>query len=202
MTSSPTTAPGRRERNKADKRARILQAARQGLARQGYAKMTTSWVAEQADVATGTVFQYARTKPELLMLVTADRWGTEFPEVLAAARDHADPLDAVLTLLTPLVTASRRDPDTTMAIARELLFGPPGEHHDAVLDLVGQLELAIADIIEPSSPRTGRAAARLITSGALVELNRARREGEQDTGTVLERVETLVRLTLAGAAHV
>lgn len=198
MSATPS-ALGRRERNKAEKRARILAAARTGLAEQGYEKMTMSWVAQTADVATGTVFQYANTKAELLMMVTADRWSAEFPAVLDAARHQADPVGAVLAMLSPLVTASAEEPETTMVVARELLFGAPGEHHDAVLALVDRLEREIADVVSRSS---GLAAARLIVSGGLVELNRARRQDQVAGDAVLDRLEVPVRIALAGASSV
>ena len=62
-------SPGRRERNKAQKRARILAAARDLFTEQGYAATTTQEVAARADVAAGTVFQYAASKAELLVMV-------------------------------------------------------------------------------------------------------------------------------------
>ena len=69
--SAPTRPAGRREQAKALKRGRILAAAQRRLASQGYEGMTMAQVAHDADVAIGTVFQYAATKPELLMMVAA-----------------------------------------------------------------------------------------------------------------------------------
>ena len=69
----PTVPMGRREAGKAAKRARILDAAERRLRTQGYDQMTMAEVANDADVAIGTVFSYAATKAELLMMVTAQR---------------------------------------------------------------------------------------------------------------------------------
>ncbi|MBX7555904.1 TetR/AcrR family transcriptional regulator, partial [Streptomyces sp. tea 10] len=58
--SAATKAPaGRRAIAKAEKRARILTAARTVMGEKGYAQMSMSEVASLADVAAGTVFQYA-----------------------------------------------------------------------------------------------------------------------------------------------
>ena len=66
---SPTGLLGRRERNKAEKRRRIAEAAAALFAAQGYARTTTQQIAAAADVADGTIFRYASTKPELLLMV-------------------------------------------------------------------------------------------------------------------------------------
>ncbi|WP_232548233.1 TetR/AcrR family transcriptional regulator [Propioniciclava soli] len=197
---TPTTiAGGRRERSKADKRARILAAASAGLERDGYDKMTMASVAHAADVAAGTVFQYAASKPELLMMVVADRWRRDFPHVLEQADGHDDPVEAILALLEPFVTASAHDPANTMAVARELLFGQDGVHRDAVLAEVDQLERRITDIIGADAPpEAARAAARMVISAGLVELNRAR-QGMDSWRPLPERLATLVSLALNGA---
>ena len=64
-----TAEQGRRERSKLQKRARIFTAARTLFAEHGYAEVTTQQIAEHADVAAGTVFRYAATKAELLLMV-------------------------------------------------------------------------------------------------------------------------------------
>lgn len=201
----PTTA-GRRERNKAAKRERILAAATEAFAERGYEKATMAQVAAGADVAIGTVFQYAATKPELLMMVTAQRWTPTLEEVRAGARTgvaSADPVARILALLDPLVRASADDPETTAAIARELLFGAPGPHRDAVLRLVAALEEFVAEVLHDAGAHSGRAAAaaRLIVSGALLEINRTRtgRAGGQGERTVDARLATLVAIAVAGS---
>lgn len=71
----PAAAPapvGRRERNKAEKQARIVAAARHLFHTQGFAETTTLQIAETADIGTGTLFLYARSKEALLVLVFKD----------------------------------------------------------------------------------------------------------------------------------
>ncbi|WP_165823023.1 TetR/AcrR family transcriptional regulator [Micromonospora globispora] len=192
-------AGGRRERNKAQKRGRILSAARRLLAEQGYARMTMAQVAEGADVAIGTVFQYAATKAELLMMVTADRWSQTIPAVIGAVGRDAEPVTVVCRLLEPLLEASRDEPENTMAIARELLFGAPGPHREAVVQLVADLEDAVAGVFRAAGAgERANAAARLVVSGGMLEVNRTR-TGRASGDSVEARLTELIEVALRGA---
>ncbi|NBA96040.1 TetR/AcrR family transcriptional regulator [Pseudomonas sp. R5(2019)] len=60
---------GLRERNKTAKRSAIMAAARKAFAEIGFEMARLRDIAASAGVATGTVFLYAKTKEELLLLV-------------------------------------------------------------------------------------------------------------------------------------
>jgi AcrR family transcriptional regulator len=60
---------GLREQNKRDKLARIIAAARELFGRTGIDNTTLREVAAAAGVGTGTLFLYARTKEDLLVVV-------------------------------------------------------------------------------------------------------------------------------------
>ena len=75
---------GLRERNKADKKARIRDAAAALFRERGFDATTTQAVAEAAGVAKGTVFLYAPTKTDLVALVFEDRIRRTSGEALAA----------------------------------------------------------------------------------------------------------------------
>lgn len=60
---------GRRERNKQLKLDRITAAAHELFAERGIDEVTTQQIADKADIGTGTLFLYAKTKGELLLLV-------------------------------------------------------------------------------------------------------------------------------------
>ena len=64
---------GLRAKNKADKEARILEAAWALFAEQGYEAATVREIAQRAGVAQGTVFVYAKDKADLLAMLFADR---------------------------------------------------------------------------------------------------------------------------------
>ena len=191
--------PGRREIAKAEKRARILAAARALVSEKGYAQMSMSEVAARADVAAGTVFQYAATKAELLMMVTENIWA-----------DHVnDALDAIMDSLDPIFDMAVHWPETTVWIAREILFGEDLPHRREVLALVEKLEDHIARMLAGCRPAASDAdaapldvGARMIVTSGLAELNRAR-QGRAELDLVLERMREIVALVAAGvgAAH-
>lgn len=150
--------PGRREIAKAQKRARILAAARSLMSEKGYAQMSMSEVASRADVAAGTVFQYAATKAELLMMVTESIWAEHVNDALLATsapgqRSPAEVVDAIMNSLDPIFDMAVHWPETTVWIAREILFGEDLPHRREVLGLVEKLEAHIAHLLGTCSSR-------------------------------------------------
>lgn len=93
-TEPPVT--GRREWNKQQKRDRIVTAARALFYAQGYKKTTTQQIARAAKVASGTLFLYAKTKEDLLLLVFYD----EFMAIINAISVSADLCDLVRGVLS------------------------------------------------------------------------------------------------------
>ncbi|MVN86200.1 TetR family transcriptional regulator [Deinococcus sp. HMF7620] len=62
----------RRERHKQDKQERLRAAAFHLFTQQGYEATTIRQIADEADLATGTVFRYATDKADLLLMVFHD----------------------------------------------------------------------------------------------------------------------------------
>jgi AcrR family transcriptional regulator len=60
---------GRRQEQKHDRQQRITTAASALFAAQGYAKTTMQEIADSADLAVGTLYNYFRAKPELLAAI-------------------------------------------------------------------------------------------------------------------------------------
>ena len=81
---------GRRERNKQDKLERIVAAASELFAKRGIDEVTTQQIAEQADIGTGTLFLYAKTKGELLLLVQNGHYARALEAGRARAVDEPD----------------------------------------------------------------------------------------------------------------
>jgi AcrR family transcriptional regulator len=92
--------PGRREKQKRDRQRRILTAASALFASKGYAETSMQEIADAADLAVGTLYNYFRAKPDLLVAIL--RHETE--ELLAAGarileQPTGAPLDAVCELI-------------------------------------------------------------------------------------------------------
>ena len=91
---------GLRERQKADRRRRILAAASERFRREGYHAARIEDLAADAEVSVGTVYNYHRTKGDILMALVA----MEVEEVLAAGEALvADPPRDVEAALLALI---------------------------------------------------------------------------------------------------
>lgn len=138
---------GRRERAKADKRRRIMDAARALFAEHGVSGVTTQQIADRADVAIGTLYLYAATKAELLIMVQNQKFETAIDDGLTASAGHAraDVVEEVLALLGPVVACIREQPENGRTYLHELVFGDPAERHRAAgLTLSLRLEDGLA----------------------------------------------------------
>ncbi|PPL19569.1 TetR/AcrR family transcriptional regulator [Microterricola pindariensis] len=149
MPTAPEPNPaGRRERNKSDKQQRIFDAADALFAEHGYAAVTTQQIAERADVAAGTVFRYALSKSELLLMVHNQRYrrALEYAELhLPPAGQVAERLAA---LLTPIVHFGRLNDENTAAYGQAMLFGSSHEpYRTEALQLMDRLQQRVAEVL-------------------------------------------------------
>lgn len=135
---------GRRERNMRQKYDRIRAAAAE-LFERGFGAVTTQEIADRADVAVGTVFRYAASKSELLLMVYNERMRTAIADGVAKGAARADLGDAVFAMVRPLLSGAEVSAENAATYQRELLFGPPSDQYRAAgLALIDELEEAIA----------------------------------------------------------
>lgn len=154
---------GRRERAKVDKHRRILDAARSLFADDGVTGVTTQQIADRADVAIGTLYLYASTKAELLIMVQNEKFAAAIVDGLAAveATPGSAVAERVMALVTPVVACIREHPENGRTYLHELVFGDPAEPHRAEgLALAWQLEAGLTDALA-HDPRIGDDAATL-----------------------------------------
>jgi AcrR family transcriptional regulator len=145
-------APGRRERNKLQKRARIVAAARDLFRRQGFADTTTQQIADAADIGTGTLFLYASSKEDLLIMVFSD-------EMLETARGiFADPpanagLDArLMAVFNRMADYHADDPDLARLVLKELVVPRSDARRSDIDELMDAIYDGLTDMIG-SDPR-------------------------------------------------
>ncbi|QXT62999.1 TetR/AcrR family transcriptional regulator [Tessaracoccus palaemonis] len=143
---------GLRARNKAAKRAAISRAAAELFAAHGYAGTTTQQVARAADVAEGTVFRYASSKPELLLMVINEHL-RPLVESASDLPDGAAPDEAVLGILDPIIDLAHDQPDNAAPFLREVLFGEDGPQRSESLEIVAELRGRIAAVVAPYGGR-------------------------------------------------
>lgn len=139
---------GRRERNKQDKLDRIVAAARELFAEHGVDEVTTQQIADKADIGTGTLFLYAKSKGELLLLVQNSGYEEALNKGRDAAESTTDTFEAVMAIVQPVVECNRTQVENGRTYLREMVFGDHEEpHHRDALGLSAQTEEAIADVL-------------------------------------------------------
>jgi AcrR family transcriptional regulator len=181
---SPTG--GRRERSMQDKQVRIFEAATALFTERGFDAVGTQEIAERADVAVGTVFRYASSKAELLLMVYNRELRDAIDTGLRAAA--ADPVESVNVLVQAVLASSARNPANVVAYQRELLFGSAtDEHRTAGLALVGELEDAIASRLTTAARSAG------------VDGEPVLREGQRAARTVFAALALLLAEPSTGA---
>ncbi|HEY9312426.1 TetR/AcrR family transcriptional regulator [Williamsia sp.] len=170
---------GRRERNKQQKLDRITAAASELFAEHGVDEVTTQQIAEKADVGTGTVFLYVKTKGELLLLVQNVHYRKALERGRVDAENISDVLEAVMAIIGSIVRCNRTQIDNGRTYLREMVFGNPDEpHHAEALNIVGQTEKAIAGV-----------------------LRRGGRVGEADAATLAHVVSAIMFLSMAATIN-
>ena len=171
---------GRRERNKQDKLDRITAAASELFAVHGVDEVTTQQIADKADIGTGTLFLYAKTKGELLLLVQNAQYAAALERGRAAAETIPDALEAILSIVQPIVECNRVQVDNGRSYLREMVFGDPEEpRHGEALAIVAQTEEAITAV-----------------------LRRDKQVGEGDAATLARIVSAVMFLSMAASVNI
>jgi len=125
---------GRAERNKRDKRERIIAAARELFRTKGFEQTTTAEIAELADVGKGTLFFHAGSKEELLVMMFQQDMGRAIDRAFATM-PKPPLLNQAMHVFDAMLRQDRRDLELSRIFVKELAF-VKGDHHgiDAVTE--------------------------------------------------------------------
>lgn len=152
-------APGRRERNKLEKRARIVAAARQLFQSQGFAETTTQQIAAAADIGTGTLFLYAKSKEDLLVMVFKDEMLETALSIYASLPSGAAPTDQLMAVFNRMADYHARDAELSRVLLKELVIPSSPERISEIAELMDAIFDGLTDIIaRGSASQTGHAA--------------------------------------------
>lgn len=190
---------GRRERNKLEKLERITAAAGELFTERGVDDVTTQEIADRADIGTGTLFLYAKTKGELLLLVQNSMYADALARGRAAAAETSGVLDAVLSVVRPVVECNRKQIDNGRTYLREIVFGDPEEpHHREALVLTSQTEELLAEVIARADGVSADDAATLarVISAAMFLTMAATANAEQTIDEIVQQITTQIRAIL------
>ena len=155
---------GRRERNKLEKLERITAVARELFAEKGISEVTTNEVALRADIAAGTLFLYAKTKGELLLLAQNASYAEAHELGVEAASRISDPSAAILALMKPIIVCNREHVENGRTYLQEVVFGASSDgYRKEAIGLMAETERAVAEI-----------AARITNQHDAIGVNRAK----------------------------
>lgn len=147
---NPQSGESRRERNKRDKLARIVAAARALFQTQGYDKTTTQQIARAAEIASGTLFLYAKSKEDLLLVVFNDEMRELIERVYAELPEDDDVVEAAMGLFKGFIDYHEQDIDIARALIRELTFLSNPERRDDVSRTVTAIRAKLGLIVTRS----------------------------------------------------
>lgn len=126
MSGSKPSEISLRERNKAEKRAKIRDAAEALFRERGFEATTTQEVAERAGIAKGTVFLYAPTKSALVALVFEARIRRTADEAFATLPRGGSLTDDLAHVFGRYFAMYAEDPALARLFIRELSFTEAG----------------------------------------------------------------------------
>jgi AcrR family transcriptional regulator len=137
----PTLTSGRRERNKLEKRTRIVEAARDLFRSQGFANTTTQQIAEEADIGTGTLFLYAGSKEDLLIMVFKEEMKQQVTEIFSDLPTSETAVGQLSFVFEKMYDYHSRDVSLSRVLLKELIMpssperrGDIGELMDVIYD--------------------------------------------------------------------
>ncbi|MEW6200652.1 MAG: TetR/AcrR family transcriptional regulator [bacterium] len=90
-------------RRRALRRRQIFEGAANVFAEKGYHSATVREVAEAAGLAKGTVYEYVKTKEDMLLLVMEEGLAMIFEEVEKSLKKDDNPINSVKTLLNVMM---------------------------------------------------------------------------------------------------
>jgi AcrR family transcriptional regulator len=132
LASAAVVEIGRAERNKRDKRERLIRAARELFKSKGFQATTTSEIAGLAGVAKGTLFFHAKSKEALLVMMFQEEVGDAIQR--AFAKVPAAPFfEQLMHVFGVMLRQNQRDLGLARIFVKELAF-VRGERHG--IDLV------------------------------------------------------------------
>jgi AcrR family transcriptional regulator len=144
--------PSRRERSKADKMRRILAAGERLFSKQGFDGTTVQQIADEADVAVGTLFLYIANKSELLLRLFHHATDLELEQAVRRMKANKKFLPAVRRFLKDLIVPYEKDRELAKVFWREFLFHK-GEVRAELDKQASEILRALAEVIAIAQKR-------------------------------------------------
>lgn len=92
-----------------DKRSLILDAALRTFAKRGYSETKVAEIAAEAGVAEGTLYNYFKSKEELLLALFDEKWNIIINDIRKKINRLEDPNDKLKAIFTSIVSMFRKN---------------------------------------------------------------------------------------------
>ena len=182
------------------RRAQIVEAATRLVARQGFAKTVVRDIAEEANISVGLVYEYVRSKEDILFLIYehwSRVWGEGLEKAIARGKD---PLDQLMSAVSFLVAMADKHTEVTHLFYRE-----SGHLSEYGIDQAKQSEREVVDrltaileaareagLIRPGTDCPAVATSLILLSHGWVLKGYLLRKGRTPAGYAASLVETAV----------
>ena len=113
-----TSAPDRHARRREATRAKLLDAAKALIARQGVDSTRIQEITEEADVGFGSFYNHFPSKEAIVEAVLAETIGAQGEEIEAITAEIEDPAEVVSVAHRSFVRRARSDPDWAWLLVR------------------------------------------------------------------------------------
>ena len=110
--------PGRNERRKARTRSALLASGQHLFGEQGFDATTIAEIADEADVAIGSFYNYFATKDELLAALLQETLAEQLGHMQARRAGIDDPAEAISVAHRHFVRLAREEPDWARLLVR------------------------------------------------------------------------------------
>ncbi len=116
--ADPEARPGRNERRKARTRSALLAAGQHLFGAQGFGATTVAEIAEQADVAIGSFYNYFDTKDDLLAALLQETLAEQLSRMEARRGGIDDPAEAISVAHRHFVRLASEEPEWAQLLVR------------------------------------------------------------------------------------
>ena len=143
----------RRERNKREKLNRIVTSARTLFRTKGYEETRTQDIADGADIGAGTLFLYAKSKEDLLVLVFMDEMNELVDEMFQAVPSDQPLLEQTMRVFDGFIEYHNRDFATASKLLREITFLQNPDRQAEVFAIQEKISRGLAELIKVAQQR-------------------------------------------------
>jgi len=139
---------GLRERKKLIRLRRIIGAAHKLFVGKGFTNTTIQDIAEEADVGLGTLYLYAKSKEDLLVLVFREHIVRMIEDSYTAVDPQDNLLDQILTFFDGHIEYHKKDKILSRTVLKELSFSNTEQRKQDIDHVMGISYAKLMEVID------------------------------------------------------